>query len=490
MKKKEKKKTEQIVYDKTNKILSIILIVFIIFYIVNNLIMYFNNDYALYFIENIINPLNGLFYFLFSHINYFSIFTYVCYFLFLIIFIISDIYYEIFSKSDLLYRTKIVNNLYRIFVIFSIFFLLPSYLNQLSNHLPNFDQLYFSSTKNKTYTKEDLVNLNLSLEEKIKEISAQVKRDKNGVIVENIDYNKQAVANLKNIADEIPLLKGMYPANSSHINDLMRGVLGSKTVGFTMPYNTYFDYDSSSISVLNTITHEFCHTKGIARENETVYCNFLAGVKSDDPFSQYAAYIEAFTWTTEALLEIDYASGDKIEDGVLSMCLTENYDELCDSYTKNNKEYINGSEYLFISSYRLKNYVNFKDELEKSLKILEKNNAEIIVSGEKASISDIMKLIDENSEERVSIGLKLNRKIFNNIKDSISNKKLYLSIYQKNKDDKDSKDKLKNPEEYYLAPFKDRDEHVFLNSSYGSVEYEYSRVARLILEYYDKEKQV
>ncbi len=267
----------------------------------------------------------------------------------------------------------------------------------------------------------------------------------------------------------------------------MRGVLGSKVVGFTTPYTTYFDYESTSTSVLSTITHEFCHTKGVVRESETVYCAFLAGIKSDNQLSNYAAYIEAFSWVSEALYSMQPEIADRIEDEVASKCLTDNYLELCELYTKNNEEYIKGAKSIRISSYFLRNYINHLDELEKSLTILSSNKAKMYVNKEEKSINEVINLVKEQSEERVTIECDLSESKFKKIKKAIENKKLYLSVYQQNKKEKTSSYRTKNPQNYYLGPLKDKDENIIFNSSYGSIEHDYSRVARFILEHYEKE---
>ena len=280
---------DSIKLSKFNKKINIFCLIIFIFYIVNNIIMYFNNSYSYFFVSNVINNINGLFYYLSSNISYLSIITLFVYVVIVIINIIVDIYYENFSKENYEKRSKIINYSYTIFVISSLIIILPNYLSQFENHLPNFDELYFQETKNKTYKVEDLVHLDQFLQNKIITISKEIERNEKSEIDIKVDFNKQAVSDLNNISNDISLLKGLYPKNSSKINNVMRGVLGSKVVGFTTPYTTYFDYESTSTSVLSTITHEFCHTKGVVRESETVYCAFLAGIKSENQLSNYAA---------------------------------------------------------------------------------------------------------------------------------------------------------------------------------------------------------
>lgn len=322
--------------------------------------MYLSDSYSYFFIRYILNNFNGIFYYLNSHIDYLSYIGFIIYYIIIFSFIITNIYYDAISKKDIEYRSKIVNRFYRIFIIASIIVILPIFLGQFENHLPNFDELYFEETKNKTYYKDDLIELDKYLHDQVLEYSEKFKRDGSGNILTNINYNNQAIKDLKNISTQVPLLKGLYPARSSKINDFIRGIVGSKTTGFTTPYNTYFDYNDAPPAILSTVTHEFCHTKGLIRENETVYCAFLAGIESDNKLSQYAAYLEAFSWVSEALMEIDYDIADSLEDEVLSQCLTNSYQELCSVYTKNNNSYINGAKEMYITSYYLKTIKDMK----------------------------------------------------------------------------------------------------------------------------------
>lgn len=485
--KKQKEKREPIKLNKLNVSINIVCVILFALYVINNIILYFSDNYAYFFVKNISNNINGLFYFLNGHIDYLSIILTVIFFIIVIVDIIVDIYYENFSKKSYERRSKIVNIFYTIFVTSVILYIFPSYLSHFSNHLPNFDTLYFKETKNKTYEVSELIDLDKYLQNKVLENADSIKRDENNNIITSINYNKQAIKNLKNISNEIELLSGLYPTRSSKINNTIRGVLGSKVIGFTTPYNTYFDYSGTSTSTLNTITHEFCHTKGIVRESETVYCAFLAGEKSSDELSKYAAYIEAFSWVSEALFEIDAEIADLLEDEVLSKCLTNDYKELCEVYTKNNEDYINGAETIRITSYRLKNYIDNIDELKHSLEILKDNGAKLSINKEEKDIDEILNLVSEKSEYKLVIEADINNKRFAKIKDAIKEGKLYLAIYQQNKKDEKSKTRKKNPEKYYLAPLSDKDENMILNFSYGSVEHDYSRVARFLLEHYEKE---
>ena len=128
--KKDKTEKNYIKLDKINKRINIGIIVFLIIYILNNLIMYFSDNYAAFFITHILNNINGLFYYLCSYIPYLSYILLGIYALYVIIYLILDIYYESFSKDDYITRSRHVNRLYRGFIIISLFLVIPNLLAQ------------------------------------------------------------------------------------------------------------------------------------------------------------------------------------------------------------------------------------------------------------------------------------------------------------------------------------------------------------------------
>ena len=270
------------------------------------------------------------------------------------------------------------------------------------------------------------------------------------------------------------------------MKDSLKSIYGGNTAGLTANYTTYFDYNKTPVSILNTVTHEYCHTKGITRENETVFCSVLAGIKSENKLSNYAAYLEAFGRTTHALSYFDSNKSFDIENDVLHLCLTENYSELCDVYTKNNNSYIQGTEQMRILTHKLKYYKDYKEKLIKAIDVLNKQNAKFYIDSEEKTYDEIITLINEESNSNIRIYLeKLNNKIFNNIYESIKEDNFFLSIYQIDLDEKQPPE-IKNPNEFFLEPFPTNDEKLFNGPTYGAETYTYERSARLFLEYFDE----
>jgi hypothetical protein len=312
-----------------------------------------------------------------------------------------------------------------------------------------------------------------------------MQRNEDGNIILKDNLNNLAASDLKNVSNEIGLLKGLYPLKSNNLNDTLKGIYGSSTVGLTNMYTTYLDYNASPVSSLGTITHEYCHTKGIVRENETVFCAFLAGINSNNKVSNYSAYLEAFSRSNYALSYINPDEAFNIEEEVLRMCLTNNYKELCEMYIKNNTGYIPGVEELWITTYSLKDYINHIDEFTNALKLFEENNATFTINDEEYTKDDVISFINSEYDGIMRIKLNLDKKTYDKIEPAIKNGNLYISIYQNDLDEKEPPE-IENPTEFFLSPFKENDEGYFTGMSYSADTYTYERASRLFLEYYDK----
>lgn len=468
--------------NRITKILGISLIAYIILSFINNIIMYFNEDYAYFYISTITNFKNGILFWLFSLIPYGNFAILVTFSILLFVFAIKVDN----KKNDVKKRNKAYNIMLCVYVLF-IYFVIGSVLveGQYRYHLPNFDNLLFEETKDKIYTTQDLIDMNIYLKDKVIEYAHKLERDENGDIISNGNFNKIAANDLRNVSDKVSLLKGLYPLKSTHLNTTLKGLYGAETVGLTNMYSTYLDYNASPVSALNTITHEYCHTKGFIKENETVFCSFLAAVNSDNLVSNYSGYLEAFSRSNYALGYIDSKTSDSIEYETLRMCLLNNYTEFCDMYIKNNTGYIPGSEELRIAGYQLKDYKSYYDEFVNSLTILNENGARFGINGEETPLEDVITLLNNDSEETIYIIMDINSNSYKKIEDAIKNDKLYISIYQRDLDEEEPPE-IENPTEFFLSPFPLNDEGLFNSLKFSYEDYTYERAARLFLEYFDK----
>lgn len=483
MTKKEKEIQKKVTkLNKVTKILGILFIFYIVFFFINNIIMSFNENYAYFYVNNITNLKTGILFYIFSIIPYANFVIPITFFILVLILSIRTDN----TKLDIKKRNKAYNLTILTFIIFLYCFTLSILTdNQYYTHMPNFDKLLFEETKDKTYTEDDLIILNNYLRDKVIENATTMQRDEDGNIILKENLNKLAANDLRNVSNELELLKGLYPIRSNNLNDTLKGLYGSSTVGLTNMYTTYLDYNASPVSSLGTITHEYCHTKGITRENETVFCSFLAGVNSNNKVSNYSAYLEAFSRSNYALSYINPDEAFNIEEDVLRMCLTNNYTELCEMYIKNNTGYIPGVEELWITTYSLKDYINHLDEFTKVLAILDENNATFKINDEEYTKDDVISFINSEYDGIMRIKLDLNSKTYNKIEPAIKNGNLFISIYQKDLDEEEPPE-IENPMEFFLSPFKENDEGLFTGMSYAADTYVYERASRLFLEYYDK----
>lgn len=481
--KKEKEIQKKVTkLNNVTKIFGILFILYIILFFINNIVMSFNENYAYFYVNNITNLKTGIMFYIFSIIPYANFIIPIAFFLTVLFLAIRADN----TKLDIKKRNMAHNLTILTFIFFLYGFTLSVLTdNQYFTHMPNFDKLLFSETKDKTYTEDDLIILNNYLKDKVIENATSMQRDEKGNIILNENLNKLAANDLRNVSDKLELLKGLYPIKSNNLNDTLKGFYGSSTVGLTNMYTTYLDYDASPVSSLGTITHEYCHTKGIIRENETVFCAFLAGVNSENKVSNYSAYIEAFSRSNYALSYINPDEAFNIEEEVLRMCLTDNYTELCEMYIKNNTGYIPGVEELWITTYSLKDYINHLDEFTNALTILDENNATFKIKDKEYTKDEVISFIKSEYDGIMKIKLDLNSKTYDKIEPAIKNGNLYISIYQNDLDEEEPPE-IENPLEFFLSPFPENDEGLFTGMSYSADTYVYERASRLFLEYYEK----
>lgn len=474
--------------DKVTKIILLILIGVMVFKFLTCIIMYFNKSFAFFYIKNIINNISGLIYYLSSFIPYASYLFITIYFIVLLIVLIYQCILINTNKYDVLILNKKYNKSNRI--LYVLMFILFYYFitNMQISHLPIMDDLNFKDTKDKTYEIADLEHLIDYLSLKVEYYASTLERDENNQIVFDGDYNKQVVNDLNNVSNKLPLLSGLYPHKSDHLNNTLKGLVGSNTIGLTHMYSTYFDYNIDPISIISTMTHEYCHTKSYLRENETTMCSYVAGINSSSKISNYAAYLEAYGRAIRAYQDIDYHKSLPLLDRITSQCLLNNYQELCEVYVKLGSEFIPGSYELYVKTYSLKNYQNYKDELIKSLTILKENGYELksVMTRKTIDLKKIEEMIDNKSDDAIYIDGDLTKKKFNIIKEAFKNDKLYMSIYQINYEEETSDELKKNPTKYYLAPFKKDYDNIINSFSKITNDYTYERVVRLILEYHEE----
>lgn len=477
-------KEKELYFDKTTQKIylgwKIILILILSFVILSFFIPMLHNFLWL----NIVNPINGLIFSLldfspFLASNFYSIIIILCIIMILLGFILRKNTSISYNK-----RNKYYNILNRISCIASLIILTIFILDFTVYANPKINYKYFPDNVDKNYTENDLIELGNYFKNELIDMSDDFARE-DGKIIYNNDLVERAILDLKDVSKEYEFLKGFYPNKVGYMNDLELEGDDGDTLGYTDGYGIIVDKNQNDIHLLNTITHEFCHTKGLMRESEAEFCAFIAGVKSDEKFSNYSANYTAFYRLTTVLEYINPEANNDVEEEFLNLCLNNNYLEACSLYQKELDFVLNGNDYFEIETYRLRNYVMHKEKIINVLRTLYyDSNAQFQLNEENVDISDIENLINTGSKETMKIIVNFNEN-FETISSYLKeNQKYFKYIYQfdneyEYEDYYDKNEAL----EYYLSPFDKKDLNLLYDDEYDS-EYIHERVVRLLLEYY------
>ena len=475
------------IHSSTIKIISFIVILFIFKIII--LICSKNIDgFAYCYLINIHNPFNTFLFRLFQYTpligNYISVILSIAssIFCFIVAILISIKTVKVKTKER-------VFNYFLVIVTSVCAITFMSLMND--NVLLNtefLDKLYMSDKVDSDYTVDDLILLDTYFKEKVLYYSESVERENNKVYF-NEDITKSSVNSLKNISNEFEFLKGKYPSKIRDFTNTFRKYNNDGTVGFTMGYGIAMDYTFEKVNLIMTSTHELCHMKGLIRENETVFCQTIANISYDNDVVKYAGYLEAFNRTTYALRKIAPNTANEIGDEVERLCLTDNYEEICQLHRKDIYNYIKGSDELFITTYSLLDYKDYKTQFYKFIDILINDYNAIILNenNDEISYNELMYNIDNDDNDYVVIKINIDETTYNNLYQTLNDySHYYMSLYQHDSSEEEEEEKtVEEAIDYYINPFNDNKKY-FYNRSKLIDDYDYERVTRLYLEYFDK----
>lgn len=140
---------------------------------------------------------------------------------------------------------------------------------------------------------ERLINVYNEVVDNINKLSAKMKRDSDGDLIEDYSYNECKAA-LRNISDRFTCLSGYYPSPKEiYYSDIMTQ---QYLAGIYFPFSMEANYNKLMYisNMPSTICHELSHLKGYIRENEANYLSFVACIESDNEFIQYSGYLSVF----------------------------------------------------------------------------------------------------------------------------------------------------------------------------------------------------
>lgn len=446
-------------------------------------------SFAIFLWKSLIIPFNSIFYWI-CQIFAFKIGAVSINLIFIIVFfvfmfVILEMVYLNSSKLSMKEKKKKVQKCRIIYISLVTLEIVIVFLGSfLCNNNPKLDTLYFKEEVDNVYTLDDLYQLNDLLEKKVFYYADIMKRDSSGHILYT-DIEKQAVHDLTEASSKYEVFKGIYPLQYYAFNDYdlshdpsTYGLTGMGTVGV--------NYNQEAPSLLNTITHELCHTRGIVRENEATLCSIIVGIESDNPLSQYSAYFEAYGRSLDAMSQIDIQKYRESSNRFYTLCTDKKYAEVCNYARKDTKLYVRKSDSIQIVTYPLDLYhddFSIKDFLES----LEKYSLELKIDDEEIKIDELDSYLD--SDKSLVITIKNSKKIFQEVQELLdSNKEEFRVIAQIYPDmyvgvEMDPDEAI----EYYTSSIPNSNIFDSFNFEKTQEVFDYSRVVRLILEYFDSE---
>jgi len=488
-KKKNIKKNESIPMNKLSKTVGIVsgigIFCLLLIAILSNLSIDIGNFVWL----NIRNPIFGFLFKIFSVVPTIGMMFPIIIFLLTFIYLGFILFFELRKKIKFKKRVIYSNICLALMFVNLFMILMPTIFTMLEYGYGKLNYEYFNSNVDTKYTKEDLIELNKYYQEKILALADSFERD-NGSIIYEQDILDTSVNNLLNISNEYKFLKGWYPKKVAAFTKRDYTTNVDQTIGYTMGYGIKVDTEGDKVMLMHVLTHELCHTKGLIRESETEFCAYVASINGDN-LSQYAAYIDALGRVNYALYMIDREVSFDLEEPVLNLCLEKEYEEICGYYIKEIKHYVNDSYLMEISSYRLRNYQEYFDEISSILMVLENDYKARFSIGDRENVSlgAIQAEIINGSKESLLIEIDINKDKFDKLSNYLIDcDKYFVSIYQINDDTEEPDDRTSEDAfDYYLKPFNKKSDII---SSFGNKfieEYDYERVTRLLLEYHHDE---
>lgn len=478
------KKTKKLYFDETTKKFYLIWkIIFILILFVVSLSFFIPILHNFLWI-NIVNEINGL---MFTLLDFSPFLASRFYEIAIAVFIILIVLNLILNKNTRISykkRNRYYNLVNRVSCIASLIIISIFISDFITFAVPKINYKYFPNNVDKIYTENDLIELGNYFKNDIIEMSDDFIRVDGEI---NYDNNlvDRAIGDLNGISNEYRFLEGLYPNKVGYMLESELIDDDGSYFGYTSGYGVMVDKNQNDIHLLNTITHEFCHTKGIMKESEAEFCAFIAGMESNDKFSNYSAKYTAFYRVTSVLAYINPKANDDVEEEFLNLCLNKNYVEACSFYPKEVDFMLAGNDYFEIETYRLRNYAMYEDNIIDILETLYYGgNARFEINEEDIDILDIKNLIKLENKDTVKIIVNFNDE-FEQIASYLKeNQKYFKSIYQLDSDYEYEND-LEADEalEYYLSPFDKKTLDLLYADEYDS-EYAYERSVRLLLEYY------
>lgn len=160
-----------------------------------------------------------------------------------------------------------------------------------------------------THTSEQLEQLGDAIVVQLNKAAEKVERDEKGRIVMRCDYDKTAKKAMQALGKEFKNLDGYYVTPKPVACSFFMSQMNLTGIYFPFSMEANYNNDCYKAKLPCTVCHELAHTKGYIQEDEATFIAYLACVRSDDPYYQYAGYLTALSYVRNKIFE--YADEEK-----------------------------------------------------------------------------------------------------------------------------------------------------------------------------------
>ncbi|WP_309614556.1 DUF3810 domain-containing protein [Flavobacterium sp.] len=219
---------------------------------------------------------------------------------FLIVYLLFSIW-----KIRKTWRKQWKGNLLKVLSGFSIFYFIFHLLWALNYYrIPLFEKMNIQ----REYSNEDLYVFTEKLIAKTNEVQLAITHNKNQKVSNPYSHDsifKITQNGYDNLAKQYPFFRYEIPSRKKSLFSLPLTYMGFG--GYLNPFTneSQVNYKLPMYSFPNVICHEMAHQIGFASESECNFIGFMACIKNDDLYFQYAAYTVALRYCLENVIMKD-----------------------------------------------------------------------------------------------------------------------------------------------------------------------------------------
>lgn len=219
---------------------------------------------------------------------------------FLIVYLLFSIW-----KIRKTWRKQWKGNLLKVLSGFSIFYFIFHLLWALNYYrIPLFEKMNIQ----REYSNEDLYVFTEKLIAKTNEVQFAITHNKNQKV--SNPYSRDSIFKMTQngydiLAKQYPFFRYEIPSRKKSLFSLPLTYMGFG--GYLNPFTneSQVNYKLPMYSFPNVICHEMAHQIGFASESECNFIGFMACIKNDDLYFQYAAYTVALRYCLENVIMKD-----------------------------------------------------------------------------------------------------------------------------------------------------------------------------------------